>query len=76
VRKESVGVIHVTVNGRGADVERDARLAEMLRRLGIDGDAAGVAVAVNDAVVPRGAWAERSLEDGDVIEIIRAVQGG
>jgi sulfur carrier protein len=37
---------------------------------------AGVAAAVNEAVVPRGRWAATALADGDRIEILTAVQGG
>jgi sulfur carrier protein len=36
----------------------------------------GFAIALNGAVVPRGAWAATALNDGDRIEIIRAMQGG
>ena len=36
----------------------------------------GTVVALNGAVVPRGAWAATALNDGDRIEIIRAMQGG
>lgn len=36
----------------------------------------GVAVALNDQVVPRSRWGTTSLDDGDRVEIIRATQGG
>ncbi len=36
----------------------------------------GVAAAVNEAVVPRGAWPRTALDDGDRIEVLTAVQGG
>ena len=36
----------------------------------------GIAVAVNDAVIPRNAWAEYTLQQHDKIIIIRATQGG
>lgn len=36
----------------------------------------GVAVAVNDEVVPRADWPHRALADGDVVEVVTAVQGG
>ena len=36
----------------------------------------GIAVAVNDEVVPRDDWSRWLLTDGDVIEIVTAVQGG
>jgi len=34
------------------------------------------AVAVNDAVVPRSAWAQRPLAEGERVLVIRATQGG
>ena len=36
----------------------------------------GVAVAVNDAVIPRSAWGEHFLKLNDDILIIKATQGG
>jgi len=36
----------------------------------------GVAVACNDAVVPRSEWTETFVSDGDRIEILVAAQGG
>ncbi len=36
----------------------------------------GVAVAVNDGVVPRSQWPRRTLIDGDRVLVIRATQGG
>ena len=36
----------------------------------------GVAVAVNAEVVPRAGWPVRRLADGDVVEVVTAVQGG
>jgi sulfur carrier protein len=36
----------------------------------------GFAVALNGALVRRDAWAATALNDGDRVEIIRAMQGG
>ncbi|WP_310964715.1 sulfur carrier protein ThiS [Nocardioides terrisoli] len=36
----------------------------------------GVAVAVNATVVPRDRWAAWPLREGDVVDIVTAVQGG
>jgi sulfur carrier protein len=36
----------------------------------------GVAVALNGALVPRAQWATTALRAGDVVEIVRAMQGG
>ena len=41
-----------------------------------DTNGRGIAVALNGAVVCRAAWAATPLKAGDVIEIVRAMQGG
>lgn len=45
---------------------------------GADGHAAptGVAVAVDDAIVPRGLWATTLVRAGARVEVVTAVQGG
>lgn len=66
----------IVVNGKPNIIERTDALVDVLRRFGIAEDTTGVAVAVNDAVVPRREWASRRFEEGDVVEVIHAVQGG
>ncbi len=39
-------------------------------------EAAGVAVAVDGKIIPRGRWAETPLREGVRVMIIRATQGG
>ncbi|MBU2694571.1 sulfur carrier protein ThiS [Pimelobacter sp. 30-1] len=67
----------MTITCNGEPVRTEARaIADLLHeRLG-DPRPHGVAVAVNDEVVPRGEWAARRLVDGDVVEVVTAVQGG
>ena len=36
----------------------------------------GVAVAINNSVVPKNEWSEKTLADGDKILIIKASAGG
>lgn len=36
----------------------------------------GVALAVNNRIVPRSAWAETALNEGDNVTIIKAAFGG
>ncbi|MDQ6522713.1 sulfur carrier protein ThiS [Nocardioides sp. LHD-245] len=65
----------ITCNGEPVAVAA-ATVADLLeRRLG-DPRPAGVAVAVNEEVVPRGDWPVRRLAEGDVVEVVTAVQGG
>ena len=65
----------ISVNGkRHPLVERN--LACFLRQM-MEGDPPqGVAIAVNDAVVPRSQWSQTEIEQGDRLEIVTAVQGG
>lgn len=68
--------MRIKLNGRDTVVAPDAALVAILEGLDVREDTTGVAVAVNETVVPRREWASRRLENGDVVEIIRAVQGG
>lgn len=67
--------MQLTVNGEQKDIEAQS-LKELLKSYDIDFNSGGVAVAVNDTVVPRDQWEDHSLEEEDRIEIIRATQGG
>jgi sulfur carrier protein len=51
-------------------------VADLLDRLGLGSVSSGIAVAVNNEVVPRARWSETVLQDGDAVEIVRAVAGG
>ncbi|MCP2265308.1 sulfur carrier protein ThiS [Promicromonospora thailandica] len=51
-------------------------VARLLPGLVVDGAPQGVAVALDDAVVPRGAWATTTVRPGDRVEVVTAVQGG
>ncbi|AEG43520.1 sulfur carrier protein ThiS [Isoptericola variabilis] len=42
----------------------------------VDGSPQGVAVAIDDAVVPRSRWAATRVHDGARVEVVTAVQGG
>lgn len=64
----------VTVNGAPADVEPGATVAMLVDELGRD--PRGVAVALNEDVVPRGDWSRTGLRAGDRVEVLRAAQGG
>lgn len=72
----SPDLLTVQLNGAPHAVPRGATVRDLLARLGIDPDQGGIAVAVGLRVVPRGAWAQTALNDGDQLELIRATAGG
>jgi sulfur carrier protein len=66
--------MRLTVNGSEQEVAAGVTVAALLATLALRRD--GVAVALNDDVVPRAEHATRTLNDGDRLEIIVAVAGG
>jgi sulfur carrier protein len=67
--------IEVQVNGKKCCVHTRL-LRGLMQELGHDPERPGVALAVNDEVVPRARWATWKIHTGDRIEIVGAVQGG
>jgi sulfur carrier protein len=51
-------------------------LIDLLAAQAIDQTKPGVAVAINDAIVPRAEWASATLNNGDAVEIVRPHSGG
>jgi sulfur carrier protein len=60
----------------GAPTDGAATVADLVERHLRRREPVGVAVAVNATVVPRDQWAVWSLCDGDVVDVVTAVQGG
>ncbi|MET9349316.1 sulfur carrier protein ThiS [Streptomyces termitum] len=66
--------MNVSVNGEPRALAAPVSLSALVADLTTA--PSGVAAAVNETVVPRGAWASTLLADGDRVEILTAVQGG
>lgn len=71
---ETAGHVVVRINGEQRSVPVVATLASVVANL--TAAESGIAVAVNGSVVPRSAWAQTGLADGDQVEVLTAVQGG
>lgn len=65
----------ITVNDTPRQVPAGTRVAEVLGDLAL-AQRRGLAIALNDEVVPRVEWNTRALEEGDALLILRASQGG
>jgi sulfur carrier protein len=66
--------MRMTINGEERVIGAGATIATLLNELGVR--RGGVAVALNDDVVPRGTHDRAELHEGDRVEIIVAVAGG
>ena len=66
--------VTLTVNGEQRDVPEGATVADLIRELGLG--TAACAAEVNRQLVPRREHADRSLREGDVVELVTLVGGG
>ncbi|NEB37820.1 sulfur carrier protein ThiS [Streptomyces sp. SID14515] len=70
----ATATVSVSVNGEARTVPAGTALDALVATL--TPARSGVAVAVDESVVPRGRWAATTLGEGDRVEILTAVQGG
>ena len=66
--------MEIVVNGQPRAVPPGFTARQLVEAMGLHGRR--VAMEVNLAIVPRSAYAEHVLQDGDRIEIVQAVGGG
>ena len=64
----------IHINNNAVQAADGASLLDVLAAQSLDGP--GVAVAVDNKVVPRAEWSARRLADGARLTVIRAVCGG
>jgi sulfur carrier protein len=68
-------MVEVIINQQTFQLSDEGGLAEVLSILRIE-HADGIAIAVNEAVIPRGEWGGYVLRERDKVFVIRATQGG
>ena len=64
----------ITINGEHQELHDGVTLSALVTVIGCG--TKGVAIAVNEALVPRSAWAEHVLRSEDRVEVLKAAQGG
>ncbi len=67
-------MITITLNSQPREVPPGTSVADLVRLLGLEGQAC--AVEVNKLLVPRRRHAEQGLKTGDVVELVTLVGGG
>lgn len=65
----------MVVNGENIEFEANHPLIQLLEKLQLH-EKRGLAVAVNNKVVPKSNWSAHILDQNDKVTIIRATQGG
>jgi sulfur carrier protein len=64
------------VNGERSEISAGETVAAVLRALGLEANARGVAVAVDGEVLPRACWETFALAQDARVEVLTAMQGG
>ncbi|MDF1838008.1 MAG: sulfur carrier protein ThiS [Planctomycetota bacterium] len=64
----------IQVNGKSKTLEGPTTVAQLLEELGVPKET--VLVECNRQVLPRDQFAERVIEEGDTLELVRFVGGG
>jgi sulfur carrier protein len=67
--------LSIRINGDPRAVA-STTVSELLAEVGLSPERPGIAVALEGALVPRAAWGETRIADGQTVEIITASQGG
>jgi sulfur carrier protein len=67
-------MITITINGERREFAQPLVFTELVNELGLAGKR--IAVERNGEIVPRSQFAQRSVSDGDRLEIVVAVGGG
>ncbi len=69
-------MLRITVNGEERLIPREMTVSELLKEMGIKLRDVGLAVAVNEEVVPKSEYEKRTVKEGDRVEIVQLVGGG
>lgn len=67
--------MEISINQKPAVVPEPCSVEQLLVSLSLH-QAKGIAVAINQSVLPRAQWPSRQLEPNDQLTVIRATQGG
>jgi sulfur carrier protein len=68
--------MRIELNGKPAELPDHATVADAVAAAGVNGEPRGVAVALDGEVIRRVDWGATRLNEGQAIEVVRAVQGG
>lgn len=66
----------ILLNGAESQLRAGETVADVLAGMGLAPDAKGIAVAVDQGVVPRGQWRDYALPADARVEVLTAMQGG
>ena len=67
--------MNIFINNKAFNLPENTNLSEALKSAGINGFQ-GIAIAVNNHIIPKTNWDNHAIVENDALTIIRATQGG
>lgn len=73
---KGIAFMRISVNNNVVELAGEQpTLANLMQRLQF-GDKKGIAVAIQDQIIPKSTWPNYTLQENDKVTIIQATQGG
>ncbi|VFM99338.1 MAG: thiamine biosynthesis protein ThiS [Candidatus Kentron sp. G] len=73
-RALSILPMNILLNGKDHELADEANVAVLLETQGLTGKR--LAVEINEEILPRSRYEQHRLQEGDRVEIVRAIGGG
>lgn len=70
-----INIMNISVNDNPLTVEEHCTASDLVNKL-FEGKHNGIAISVNQQVIPRATWENHLINSNDNVLIIRATQGG
>ena len=68
--------MNIKINGEELILNEQMNLSEFIKMRLNTNEPKGVAVALNETIIPKSKWSDTSINENDNVEIVHAVQGG
>jgi len=74
--KKQFRYMNIKINGEDIILKEQMNLSDFVKMRLNTTEPKGVAVAMNDTIIPKSKWKDTVVNENDNIEIVHAVQGG
>ena len=68
--------MNIKINGEELILNEQMNLSEFIKMRLNTTEPKGVAVALNETIIPKSKWSDTFINENDNVEIVHAVQGG
>jgi len=66
----------IVLNGEEKEIPREMTVMELLEEIGVKFREVGLAVAINEEVIPKSEYTTKKVREGDKVEVVQLVGGG